>query len=517
MRPSVRARAEGFLLTDHYHLTSAQLYFRMGLHERQAQFDHFFRSYPNYGEHQAGYCIAAGLEWLLDWMERCRAGPEDLAYLGSVTGAAGERLFDDDFLAWLGANGNFSGISIRAVPEGRVVHPDVPMTVVQGPLAMAQILETPLLNHLNYQTLIATKAARVHSAGRGRPLLEFGLRRAPDRGASAGARAAIIGGADATSNVGMSRALGCPPRGTHAHSLVQVFMALGEGELGAFRAFAEVYPDDCLLLVDTVDTLESGIPNAIRAFEELRRRGHRPLGIRLDSGDLAYLAIQAAAMLDAAGFDDTTIVLSSGLDELKIWQILTQIEEEAPQYGVDADRLISRLTYGVGTQLLTSGSPALDGVYKAVALYEEGRWRPMLKVSEAPRKTPNPGDKGVWRVYDRRRQATADVLALAGEELPAMERLTLHHPVRRGVTRELERQEISAIEPLLVEVLEQGERVLPPQTLAEMRDRRRTDLEHLDPGVRRLINPHVYHVSLTRDLWALKRQLVAEARGTKPP
>ena len=369
MKPADRTRAEGFLLTDQYHLSSAQLYFRLGLHERRVQFDHFFRNYPNYGEHQAGYCVNAGLDWLLDWMEGVRASDEDVEYLRSQTGSAGTRLFDDDFLAWLRENGNFSGISMQAIPEGRVVHANVPLTVVQGPLAMAQILETPLLNHLSYQTLIATKAARIHAAGRGRPLLEFGLRRAPERGASAGTRAALIGGADLSSNVGMSRALGYPPKGTHAHSLVQVFMVMGEGELGAFRAFAEVYPDDCLLLVDTIDTLGSGLPNAIKVFEELRRHGHEPVGIRLDSGDLAYLAIQAAATLDRAGFPDTAIILSSGLDELAIWQILSQIEEEASRYGVDADRLIGRLGYGVGTRMITSGSPGLDGVYKAVALH----------------------------------------------------------------------------------------------------------------------------------------------------
>ena len=514
MKLSRHSRARGFLLTDQYHLTSAQLYFRTGLHERHVQFDHFFRSYPNYGEHQAGYCITAGLEWLLDWMQQTRATRDDTAYLGGLTGATGKPLFERDFLAWLGANGDFSGISIRAIPEGRVVHPNVPLTVAEGPLAMAQILETPLLNHLNYQTLIATKAARIHSAGRGRPLLEFGLRRAPASGASAGTRAALIGGAAATSNVGMARMLDYPPKGTHAHSLVQVFMALGEGEVGAFRAFADVYPDDCLLLVDTVDTLESGVPNAIKVFEELRRKGHEPLGIRLDSGDLAYLAIQATVMLDAAGFPDTAIVLSSGLDELAIWQILTQIEEEAPRYGVDADRLIGRLSYGVGTHLITSGSSGLDGVYKAVALGEGGRWKPMLKISEAPRKTPNPGAKSVWRVYDRRQRATADVLASADEDPPAIGSLALHHPVRGGVTRILEREEISAIEPLLVDVMDQGDRLQPRATIEELGDRRQADLDRLDPGVRRLINPHVYHVSLTAGLSELKRRLIAETRDS---
>ena len=276
-------------------------------------------------------------------------------------------------------------------------------------------------------------------------------------------------------------------------------------------------PDDCLLLVDTIDTLGSGVPNAIRVFEELRRKGHRPLGIRLDSGDLAYLAIQAAAMLDAAGFPDTSIVLSSGLDELAIWQILTQIEEEAPRYDVDADRLIGRLVYGVGTNLITSGSSGLNGVYKAVALRDGDGWRPMLKISEAPRKTPNPGAKTAWRVYDRRGRATADVLAAIDEEPPTGGGLTLHHPIRRGITRTLEREEISEIEPLLEPVLDRGERLQAAEPLDVLRQRRQADLDRLDPGVRRLINPHVYHVSLTTELWELKRRLVAETRGQSRP
>ena len=237
---------------------------------------------------------------------------------------------------------------------------------------MAQILETSLLNHLNYQTLIATKAARIKSGGRGRLLLEFGLRRGPDKGVNAGARAALIGGADFTSNVGISHVLGFPPKGTHAHSMVQIFMALGQSELDAFRAYADVYPDDCLLLVDTVDTLESGIPNAITIFDELRQKGHEPVGIRLDSGDLAYLSIQAAKMLDDAGFPDVSIVLSNQLDELVIWQILTQLEQEAGKYGVNPDKLIDRLVYGVGTNLITSsGDSSLDGVYKLVAVRDD--------------------------------------------------------------------------------------------------------------------------------------------------
>jgi nicotinate phosphoribosyltransferase len=252
--------AEGILFTDFYQLTMAQLYFRAGLHEKTVQFDHFFRSYPDYGVHQAGYCVNAGLEWLLDWMQNAHFGTADIEYLRGQTSRSGKRLFEDDFLAWLGANGTFSGLTLRAIPEGRVVHPNVPLTVVQGPMVQAQLLETALLNQLNYQTLIATKAARMQRSGRGQLLMEFGLRRGHDRGANAGARAALIGGADFTSNVGISRVLGFAPKGTHAHSMVQVFMALGMGELAAFRAYADLYPDDCLLLVDTIDTLESGIP-----------------------------------------------------------------------------------------------------------------------------------------------------------------------------------------------------------------------------------------------------------------
>jgi nicotinate phosphoribosyltransferase len=497
------------LFTDEYQLTMVQLYYRMGLHERQVQFDHFFRSYPNYGVHQAGYCINAGLEWLLGWMIGAHFREEDGDYLRGQTGRMGERTFADDFLDWLLKHGTFGGIDMRAIPEGRVVHPNVPLTVVQGPLAMTQILETSLLNHLNYQTLIATKAARIRQSGRGRLLLEFGLRRAQERGASAGARAALIGGADFTSNVGISHVLGYPPKGTHAHSMVQLFMVLGEGELGAFRAYADIYPDDCLLLVDTVDTLESGIPNAIRVFEELRRKGHEPVGIRLDSGDLAYLSIQAAKMLDDAGFSDAAIVLSNQLDELVIMQILNQIEEEAPNYGVDPDHLIGRLVYGVGTRLITShGASALDGVYKLVAVHDAGKWVPAIKLSETPAKTLNPGDKRIWRVYDSRGRATADLLSLADSDPREVERIVLRHPTEPTLQRTLERENISEIEPLLEDVLRDGILVCDLPAIDEMRERRQADLERLDPGVRRIINPHVYHVSLTEALWTLKHELV---------
>jgi nicotinate phosphoribosyltransferase len=502
--------AEGILFTDYYQLTMAQVYYRMGLHEKYVQFDHFFRGYPDYGLHKAGYCITAGLEWLLDWMQDAHFDESDIDYLRQQTNRTGQRVFDERFLKWLSANGTFDGITMYAIPEGRVVHPNVPLTVIMGPMVPAQILETSLLNHLNYQTWIATKAARMHRSGRGRMLIDFGLRRGQDKGANAAVRAALIGGADFTSNVGMSRVLGYPPKGTHAHSMVQIFMALGMGELDAFRAYAEVYPDDCLLLVDTINSLESGIPNAITVFEELRQKGHEPVGIRLDSGDLAYLAIQAAKMLNEAGFPNASIVLSNNLDELVIWQILTQIRDEAPRWDVDADHLIDRLAYGVGTRLVTSwGEPALGGVYKLVAVCVNDQWVPAIKISESADKTPNPGHKNVWRLYDQWGRATADLLSLEHEDPRTMARIVLHHPSDHAKYRTLTRSEAPEIEPLLVEIMRDGQIVYDSPSIEVMRERRHADIERLDPGVRRLINPHIYHVSLTEELWKLKQSLIA--------
>ena len=514
MHPAELNTMEGMLFTDMYQLTMAQLYYRTGQHERQVQFDHFFRSYPDYGTHKAGYCINAGLAWLIDWMQSVHFTETDLGYLRGQKTKTGQQLFGDDFLDWLCDNGSFSGINLWAIPEGRVVHPNIPLTVVQGPLAMAQVLETSLLNHLNYQTLIATKAARIHDIGRGQLMMEFGLRRAQGRGGNEGARAALIGGADYTSNVGVSAVLGLPPKGTHAHSMVQLFMSLGMTELDAFQAYADVYPDDCLLLVDTIDTLESGIPNAITVFEELRRKGHEPVGIRLDSGDLAYLSIQSACLLNQAGFEDVSIVLSNNLDEMVIWQIITQITQEAPRYDLDADHLIRRLVYGVGTRLITSwGEPALGGVYKLVAVQDQGRWLPAIKISESRTKTPNPGHKRVWRLYDPRGKATADLIGLADEDLRAMEQVTLRHPTDHIKYRSLAQTEISQVEDLLVQVLQDGELVDELPSIDTIRERRLEDVKKLDPGVRRIMYPHIYHVSLTQKLWDLKQELIESARG----
>jgi nicotinate phosphoribosyltransferase len=509
--------AEGILFTDEYQFTMAQMYFRWGLHEKAAQFDYFFRDYPDYGGHKAGYCIHAGLDWLLDWMQAARFHRSELECLRAQTGRAGTPVFSPDFLKWLADHGNFDGLSMRAIPEGRVVHPNVPLAVVTGPLAAAQILETSLLNHLNYQTLIATKAARVRESGRGQLIIEFGTRRGHGKGVNAGARAALIGGADFSSNVGLSHVLGLSPKGTHAHSMVQAFLALGMSELDAFRAFAETYPDDCVLLVDTIDTLGSGIPNAIKVFEELRRKGHQPVGIRLDSGDLAHLSIQAARMLDEAGFPDTTIVLSNELDELSIWQILTQVAQEATRNGLDADRVIRRLAYGVGTRLVTSaGSSALNGVYKLVALRRDSTWEPAMKLSDSPSKIPNPGDKRVWRLYDRRGKATADLLTTKDENPAAMEHMVLRHMTEASLQRTLVRNDVVEVEPLLQDVLREGRRLGESPSIEQIRALRQSDMDRLDPGVKRLMNPHIYHVSLSEKMWQRKQKLIAIMRAGLP-
>ena len=492
------------LATDLYQLTMAQAYLRHGVSGTRAQFDVFFRSLPSYGEHQAGYAVAAGLEGLLEYLAEACLTSDDEALLRAMRTPSGAPLFDDTFVAWLRSQRGFADVTLRAVPEGRVVHPGTPFAVVEAPLAVAQLLETAVLNQLNYPTLIATRAARLRHAAGGRPLLEFGMRRGHGCAVDAGARAALIGGVDASSNTGASLRVGVDPRGTHAHSFIQAFTALGGDELAAFRAYADVYPDDCLLLLDTVDTLGSGLPNAITVFEELRSRGHEPRGVRLDSGDLAHLALRVAHALDAAGFDRTVITLSNQLDELTIWQIRQQIRDEAPGVGVGADAVLERLVYGVGTRLITShGAPALDGVYKLVTVQRDGAWVPSAKRSDTPEKATLPGPKALHRVYDARGMATADLITLADERVDPGAPITLHHPSDER-SRTLQLTEVSSIEALLQPAWRGGRATSASLGIPELRARREADEALLDAGVRRLRNPHVYHVSVSERLWRLR-------------
>ncbi len=508
------AATRGPLFTDMYELAMAQVYVTQGISERRAQFDYFFRSTPDYGTHQAGFCVSVGLAPFLAWLGGVRVDQSHVDALAEMTSSTGGRVFSPAFLDWLRAPGRFDGIEIRAVSEGRVVHPHEPIVSVTGPLAVCQLLETSLLNHFNYPTLIATKASRVVQSARGGRVLEFGMRRGPATGVNEGIRGALIGGCASTSNVEAAIALDRQPSGTHAHSLVQAYMALGEGELGAFRAVAESAPDDCILLVDTVDTLASGVPNAITVFDELRADGHAPAGIRLDSGDLAYLAVRSAEMLDDAGHSDVSIVLSSDLDELNIWQILTQIGDDAERLGLDPDAIRRRLVYGVGTRLITShGSSALDGVYKLVGIEgDDGSWTPAIKISEDPGKIPLPGRKKVWRLYDLRGTAVVDLIGVDDEDPFPTDTIVVHHPSRSGVSQTIRRSEIAEIETLH-HVVWNGSTGHPAESIDELAQRCADDVDRLDVGVRRLVNPHRYHVSITDTLRRLRSDLVEQAES----
>lgn len=478
----------GVLFTDLYQLTMSQVYFSFGMAGQEACYEHYFRTYPCYGEHRAGYCISAGLERLLDRVGNLRFGDTERSALAGMRSASGAPLFRRDFLDWLGQHADFTGLRIRAVLDGRLVHPNTPITVVEGPLALGQLLETALLSHRNFATLIATKASRVKQAARSGTVLEFGMRRAAGMGANLATEAALIGGADFSSNVGTSHKFGLPAKGTHAHSLVQAFMALGGSELEAFQAFARVYPDDCVLLVDTIDTLESGVPNAIAVFEELRRKGHRPVGIRLDSGDLASLALASARMLDRAGFEDAAIVLSDRLDELAI----TRMTEQLARHAEDPDRLMRRLVFGVGTRLVTSqGSPSLDGVYKLAAIRQDSVWRPAFKMTDDLAKSAPPGRKNLWRRHHRDGTAQEDLVTLVDEA---------HGNGEPGT-----------YEQLLEEVWGLGGKLGPDESIEAARMRRRQDLARLSPEHLCLISPASYPVSPSQGLIALRDRVFKHA------
>ncbi|MGE5432063.1 MAG: nicotinate phosphoribosyltransferase [Syntrophomonadaceae bacterium] len=513
LRKFDRTITEGILFTDQYELVMAQLYFHLGLQDKRVVFDHFFRKYPDYGSHKAGYCINAGLEWFIDWMQNSHFRNEEIEFLKNHRNSKGERLFKDDFLKWLKNNGDFRSFTIRAIPEGRCVHPNEPLTIVEGPLVMAQIVETALLNQLNFQTLIATKASRIKEICRKQPVLEFGARRGQDRGAVAAVRGALIGGADYSSNAGISYVLGYPPKGTHAHSMVQLFISLGMTELEAFEAFADLYPDDCTLLVDTINTLESGIPHAIKVFEKLKAKGHTPQGVRLDSGDLAYLSVKAVKMLNNAGLKETKVVLSNELDEMNIWQIITQIEDEAPKEGLIPDEIISRLVYGVGTRLVTSqGEAALGGVYKLVAVDNNG-WIPVMKISESVEKIPNPGQKELWRIYDKSGKANADLITLKGENAREWKQIQLVHPSDKSKSRTIDKNDYPEMESLLKKIIENGKTVYEFPSIEQIRQTREKDLSRLDTGVKRLINPHTYHVSVSQAMFEEKQKLQNELKA----
>ncbi len=472
------------LLTDLYQLTMMNGYLKEGRKDEIAVFDVFFRQ-----NGMITYSVACGLEQAADYVTNLRFGEEELAYL------KGLGIFSQEFLEYL-KDFKFTG-DVYAVPEGTVVFPGEPIFTVKAPIMQAQLIETAVLNIINFQTLIATKAAKIRYAAKNDLVMEFGLRRAqaPDAGIY-GARAAVIGGCDSTSNVLAGKMFDIPVSGTHAHSWVMNF----KDEYTAFKAYADVYPDNALLLVDTYDTLKQGVPNAIKVFDELKAAGYKPKGIRLDSGDLAYLSKKARAMLDEAGYPDTVICASGDLDEYSISSLKNQ--------GATIN------SWGVGTRLITSADmPALGGVYKLSAIIEkDGEIVPKIKVSENAEKITNPGFKNIYRVYDKKTgHAEADFIYLRNERpYDESKPLVLTHPTDRWKTITFDNYELR---PLQIDVIKDGKVVYDKPKLSEIKKYAERELSTFWDEYKRLDKPHVYKVDLSEPLYELKTAMLESIRS----
>lgn len=472
------------LLTDLYELTMMQGYLKNPVQETVI-FDVFYRNNPCGN----GFAIAAGLDQMIDYIKNLRFEKDDLDYLRSL------EIFDDEFLSYL-ADFHFSG-DIYAIPEGTVVFPREPLVKVIAPIMEAQLVETAILNIINHQSLIATKAARVVNAARGDGIMEFGLRRAqgPDAG-TYGARAAVIGGCIGTSNVLTGKMFDVPVLGTHAHSWIMSF----PDEYTAFKTYAELYPGACTLLVDTYDTLKSGVPNAIRVFKEMQETGKLSgrYGIRLDSGDLAYLSKEARKMLDAAGFEDAVIAASSDLDEYLIDSLKSQ--------GA------AITSWGVGTNLITSKDcPAFGGVYKLAAVKTgDGEFVPKIKLSENTEKITNPGNKTVYRIYEKTNgKLKADLISLVDDVFDESKDLVIFDPQATWKKTHLKGGTYTMKE-LMVKVFDKGECIYQSPSVMEIREFCKKEQETLWDETRRLVNPHEVYVDLSDRLYAMKTKLLNE-------
>jgi nicotinate phosphoribosyltransferase len=466
------------MLMDFYELTMANGYFRDKKHHQIAVFDVFFRSIPDKG----GYAIFAGLEQVIEYIQNLKFGKDEIKYLKS------KKIFDEAFLTYL-ENFKFTS-DVYAMKEGTPIFPHEPILVVKGPIIECQLIETMILLTINHQSLIATKSARIVYAAKGRSVIEFGARRAHGYDASIyGARAAYISGVVGTSNTYVDFKYNIPALGTMAHSYIQSY----DSEYEAFKSYALTYPDSCVLLVDTYNTLKQGIPNAIKVAKEvLLPMGKRLKGIRLDSGDLAYLTIEARRMLDEAGLDDCKITVSNSLDEYLIKELIHQ--------GARID------TFGVGERLVTARSEAVfGGVFKLSAVENDGVLEPKIKISENVQKTTTPGFKQVYRFYDKDCMATADVMTLFDEEIDASKPYHLFDPNFPWKSKEIDNYHVKA---LLVPVFEKGKLVYNIPSLEEIRAHFQKEFNALWPAVLRLENPHEYYVDLSEKLWALKQDLI---------
>lgn len=469
------------MLTDFYEITMANGFLEEGRGDTIVYFDMFFRRIPDGG----GFAIMAGVEQLIDYLRHLTFSKEDIDYLRN------KRMFSEAFLAYL-ADFHFC-CDVWAVPEGTPIFPHEPVVTVRGPVIQAQFVETMLLLTINHQSLIATKANRIVRAAQGRAVMEFGSRRAQGYdGAVFGARAAYIGGCVGTACTLADRDYGIPALGTMAHSWVQLF----DSELEAFRAYARRYPDSCTLLVDTYSTLKSGVPNAIRTFNEiLVPAGHRPKGIRIDSGDITYLSKKARRMLDEAGFTDCPITASNSLDE---YIIRDMIQQEAC---VDS--------FGVGERLITAASdPVFGGVYKLSAVEENGRIVPRIKVSENVSKITNPCFKKLWRLYDRESgKAIADVLTLHNETIDDTKPYVIFDPEHIWKRKTVENFRAVSLSK---QIFENGRCVYESPALDDIRRYCREQVDTMWDEVLRFENPHQYYVDLSQPLWDEKQRLLSE-------
>lgn len=469
------------MLTDFYELTMSNGFLENHMQNKVGVFDMFFRKIPDGG----GFAIFAGLQQLVDYLSELKFTQQDIDYLRT------KGLFCEEFLQYL-LDFDFA-CDVWAAKEGTPIFPGEPVVIVRGPIIQAQLVETMVLLTINHQSLLATKANRVVRAADGRSVMEFGSRRAQSYdGAILGARAAYIGGCDATACAIADRDYQIPAVGTMAHSWVQMF----DSEYEAFKKYAEIYPDSCTLLVDTYNVLKSGIPNAIKVFNEvIVPQGHRPKGIRIDSGDIAYLSKKARKMLDAAGFADVGIVASNSLDEYIIRDLLTQ--------GAKIN------SFGVGENLITSKSdPVFGGVYKLVALQEGDTYIPKIKISETVEKITNPGFKMVYRLYDcDTHQPIADYVTCHDEQIDVRDGITIFDP-----NATWKKKHLTGVyaEPILHQVFRGGKSLHQPLPLKEIQTYCLQQVDNLWDEVKRFEYPHRYYVDLSPKLWQIKHDLLEE-------